>query len=72
MSKFWDKVLKCKHENLYPHYLRGISCPTPYCRGHETHCKDCGAYITTCGCGFLSGMSGWSESRSRKYMAIRE
>jgi len=65
MTKFWDKVIKCKHKNLNPNYYETIYCPTPYCSGHESHCDDCGVYISKCGCGFNNGMSGWSERRWR-------
>lgn len=57
---FWTKVEKCAHKNLSPNYFKHISCATPYCSGHETHCLDCGVYISECKCGFNSGMSGWS------------
>jgi hypothetical protein len=63
MSKFWDKVIKCKHEHLNPNYWEYIYCPTPYCSGHEVHCLDCGVFITKCGCGSNNGMSGWPERR---------
>lgn len=33
MSQFWNKVGKCKHENLSPNYFELISCSTPYCGG---------------------------------------
>jgi len=71
-NKFWDKVLKCKHENLDPNYYEYIGCPTPYCSGSETHCLDCGVFISECGCGYNNGMSGWSHKRwqterSKKY-----
>lgn len=61
--KFWDKVDKCKHDNLSPIYIENINCWTPYCEGTETHCLDCGVYIIKCGCGFCNGMSGWPEKR---------
>jgi len=63
INKFWDKVLKCKHENLNPNYYEDIYCPTPYCSGYETHCLDCGVYISECGCGYNNGMSGWPYRR---------
>jgi hypothetical protein len=66
MSKFWDKAVKCKHENLSPDYYEDIYCGTPYCGGWEDHCLDCGVYITRCGCGCNNGMSGWSYKRWRK------
>ena len=63
MSNFWDKVMKCKHENLSPDYCEYIPCGTPYCSGCEEHCLDCGVYISNCGCGSNYGMSGWPEKR---------
>lgn len=63
---FWEKALRCKHHNLYPNYLYVFNCDTPYCHGEETHCKDCGAFITKCGCGYNNGISGWSLQRERK------
>jgi hypothetical protein len=66
MSKFWEKVEKCKHENLYENYYVNIYCSTPYCDGEEVHCKDCGAYISTCGCGCNDGISGWPWKRIMK------
>jgi hypothetical protein len=63
MSKFWDKIDKCKHKNLNPDYIEGIYCHTPYCGGDEVHCDDCGVFISQCGCGSNNGMSGWSENR---------
>ncbi len=64
-SKFWEKVDKCKHENLSSCYYEFIYCPTPYCGGRESHCLDCDVYITKCGCGYNNGMSGWPEERWR-------
>ncbi len=63
---FWEKVLSCEHKNLYPDYLYSFSCETPYCHGSEVHCKDCNAFITSCGCGYNNGVSGWSLQRSLK------
>lgn len=65
MTKFWDKVLKCKHENIDPDYYDYVSCSTPYCTGYEIRCADCGVYITKCGCGACNGMSGWPDKRRR-------
>jgi len=62
---FWDKVNECKHANLSD-YLVPIYCGTPYCTGMETHCLDCGVYISECGCGADNGMSGWSWKRWKK------
>ncbi len=45
-QKFWDKVEACKHKNLSPDYCEHIPCDTPYCGGMETHCLDCGVFIT--------------------------
>ncbi len=55
---FWDRVRKCQHKNISPHYLSYISCSTPYCNGHEIHCLDRGVYISKCKCGVNNGMSG--------------
>ena len=63
---FWMRSVGCEHANLSPNYLESVSCETPYCRGWETHCLDCGAYIIECGCGFCTGFSGWPDSRHRK------
>jgi len=68
MSKFWDRVEKCEHENLSPEYFIALGCGTPYCSGEEIHCLDCGVFIQECGCGYLTGMSGWSWKRYRKYL----
>jgi hypothetical protein len=67
MSTFWDKVAKCKHENLTDHDAM-ISCGTPYCDyGYEYNCRDCGVFISDCACGFCNGMSGWSNARYRRW-----
>ena len=63
---FWDKVENCNHENFYPDYYVSFECDTPYCTGYEIHCKDCGAYISQCGCNFNNGISGWSYAHHRK------
>ena len=63
MSKFWDKVRECKHKNTYPDYYQNVYCGTPYCSGGESHCKDCGVYISECQCGYCNGMSGWPWKR---------
>ena len=62
---FWTKVENCKHENLSPNYYETIACRTPYYGGSEVHCLDCGVYISSCGCGFCNGMSGWPNRRHR-------
>ena len=67
MAAFWDKVEKCNHDNLSQNYLEPINCGTPYCNGFETHCLDCGVYITQCDCGCENGLSGWPAKRWRKY-----
>ncbi len=64
MSKFWKKVVGCKHENL-TNYFVSFGCPTPYCDGYELHCKDCGVYISKCKCHYNNGMSGWSNARRK-------
>jgi hypothetical protein len=66
MTKFWDKVNKCRHENLSPDYYEYVPCSTPYCGGYEVHCLDCGVYITKCDCGSINGMSGWPDKRWRR------
>ena len=66
-NKFWDKVMKCKHNNLSPVYLNIYGCGTPYCYADEIYCLDCRVFITKCGCGYSNGMSGWPESRWKKY-----
>ena len=72
MNKFWDKVEKCDHKNLEPNYYKNVPCGTPYCYGRETHCLDCGVYITECGCGFNNGMSGWPDRRHRRLWRKKE
>ena len=59
----WKKVHKCKHINLSPNYCEFVQCLTPYCDGYETHCLDCGVYITQCKCHSSDGLSGWSHNR---------
>ena len=66
LHNFWDKVMKCKHENLSSNYCEPIYCGTPYCEGSEVHCLDCGVYICECGCGVNSGMSGWPMKRWKR------
>ena len=63
MSKFWDRALECEHKSKSADYNQHVSCPTPLCSGDEEHCLDCGAYIVTCKCGYLSGLSGWPHKR---------
>ena len=46
---FWDLVKECDHTNRTDHY-EDVGCSTPYCSGNESHCRDCGVYITECGC----------------------
>lgn len=68
VSKFWDKVLKCEHKNLYPDYYEGWSCSGAGhvgCMASEYHCKDCGVYFSECGCHTDEGMSGWPWRRWR-------
>lgn len=61
-TKFWNKVSQCKHKET-DNYLVSVYCDTPYCHGHEYHCKLCGVYVSECGCGSNSGLSGWSHKR---------
>jgi len=68
-GRFWNKVELCKHKNLSPNYFGGAACGTPYCIIHETHCLDCGVYISNCGCRVNSGLDGWSWSRRSKFEA---
>lgn len=71
MSKFWDKVEKCEHE--LGEYSDGGACWTPYCSWSEYRCKKCGVYVTSCGCHFEDGMSGWPRRRwmrSKKYDSL--
>ena len=63
MNVFWEKVSKCKHENLSPSYLESFPCDTPYCGGFETRCLDCCVYISKCKCSYCNGMSGWPRNR---------
>jgi len=63
----WELVGNCKHENHYDDYYASGNCGTPYCEWHEFHCKDCGAYIQECGCGYNNGISGWSHARYRAH-----
>lgn len=62
-SKFWNKVLKCKHKHINPNYYEFVSCSTPYCNGSEVHCLDCNVYISECSCGCNNGMNGWPYRR---------
>ena len=62
MSKFWDRVHKCKHE-INPNYCEPIYCDTLFCRGVEVHCMKCGVYISHCDCFANDGMSGWPTKR---------
>ena len=65
-TKFWGKASKCKHENLTD-YAWPIYCSTAFCGGLETHCKDCGVFISHCPCGFNNGLDGWSLERRRNH-----
>lgn len=66
-SSFWEKVEKCNHENLYHNYYKAIYCGTEDCEGSESHCVNCGVFITKCQCGSYNGISGWSEKRWKKH-----
>lgn len=63
--KFWERVHRCKHrdQDLSRDYYVSISCMTPYCQGHESHCLKCGVYIGECLCMSNNGMSGWPYKR---------
>lgn len=66
IEKFWDKVEKCKHEHLSPNFDSSVICCENHsigCIANESHCLDCGVYITECSCGAIRGMSGWSHER---------
>ena len=69
---FWDRALACKHESISPNYYVSFGCGTPYCRGYQSHCLDCGVYISECGCGFNNGMSGWSHLREKRFREKKE
>lgn len=72
MSVFWDEVLECDHKNLYPDYFVGHTCTGAVgCRVYESHCKDCGVYISECACMTESGMSGWPWYRWLNYYKKR-
>ena len=60
-----ERISRCEHKNLYPNYSVSIPCGTPYCSGEETHCRDCGGYISDCGCHYNTGISGWPQKRHR-------
>ncbi len=64
-SIFWAKVKKCKHENMSPDYCEDVYCGNQAigCSGSETHCLDCGVYISECRCNNGNGMSGWPHKR---------
>lgn len=63
MSKFWEKVYKCKHKNLNPNYCETIWCT---CKGKEYHCLDCGIYTIECLCGeYTNSLSGWNYKRRK-------
>ena len=64
---FWEKAEKCNHENLTEHFVM-VYCETPFCNGYEIHCKDCGVYISRCGCGYMNGIDGWSQRRRAKWL----
>lgn len=67
VSTFKFKKFRCNHKNLTDHLVI-FSCETPYCRATETHCRDCGAFLISCGCGYNDGIEGWSRKRFRQLM----
>ena len=46
-------------------------CSTPFCAGHEVHCKDCGRFISSCLCGASDGESGWPYLRWKRYQQAK-
>ena len=72
MNNILDRANKCEHKNLYPNYCVDIPCSTPYCRGYEVHCMDCGAYISKCLCHSNDGISGWSFNRNMNWLEKQE
>lgn len=62
---FWERVKKCKHNNISPNYLEDAGCCMSDMGSHsaEYHCLDCGVYISECGCGCSTGLSGWPKKR---------
>lgn len=63
----WKRAAKCNHENRTEHYRNG-RCGTDYCDGWtETHCRDCGIFITACPCGSNNSFDGWSWKQRRAH-----
>lgn len=56
-QRFFNQIHGCRHAHMDPDYFMGFKCSTPCCSGQEEHCLDCGAYISTCGCGCENGIS---------------
>lgn len=77
MKLDWKKFETCAHEHLTDYYATG-RCGTPLCGGWtESHCRDCGAFISECPCGAENGASAWSwrrhkveERRRRKAVTV--
>ena len=73
ITAFWQRVGTCDHANLSPDYYLTWPC-MEYCRGSESHCLDCGAYLSKCPCHCCDGASGWPERRHnaerRKKMGV--
>lgn len=65
MNIFKNKAQSCKHEHLSNYHKTG-KCATDFCWWEEHHCIECGAYVTTCGCGFNNGIDGWPSKRRNK------
>lgn len=63
-NHYWN----CSHERLSNNYYESFSCETPFCEGSEIRCLQCGVYITTCGCGYNNGISGWPRKRWNKFI----
>jgi hypothetical protein len=58
-----NRQWSCPHTQLSETYFKSFNCETPYCEGQEVRCKQCGIFITTCGCGYNNSASGWPRKR---------